>query len=194
MYADFKLGELEALLFAAGEPIAVPQLAAVLDLPRPQVWALLQELEERYQDERHGLLLRKVGEGYQLCTKPAYHEAVQQLQATKELKLSNAAMETLALVAFKQPITRGEMEAIRGVQVDGVVNTLVDYGLITEAGRKEALGRPLLYATTPKFLETFGLQSLDDLPKLADEAFQPALEDVEEQPLLEFDRENDEDA
>ena len=126
-------------------------------------------LEESYNEENRGLCLRKVAGGYQLCAKPQHYALLKQLERVQEVKLSAAAMETLAIVAFKQPVTRGEMEAIRGVKVDGVVNTLLEYGLICEAGRKEALGRPILYATTDKFLLTFGLNSLQDLPALPDE-------------------------
>jgi len=190
MWNDFKMGELEAILFAAGEPLSVPQLAAVMSIPRPRVWELLHELENSLSAESRGITLRQIGSGYQLCTKEQYHEAVKQLQETREIKLTNAAMETLALVAFRQPITRSEMEAVRGVKVDGVVNTLVDYGLIAEAGRKDVLGHPLLYATTAKFLETFGLRSLDDLPQLADEAFRDVPEEVV-QPLLNFENEEE---
>lgn len=166
MFQDFKLGELEAVFFTSGDPLSVAQLAEIVSLPKPQVWELVTELKTAYEKENRGLMLREVAEGFQLCTKADYNEALIQLVKTKELKLSNAALETMALVAFKQPITRGEMEAIRGVKVDGVVNTLLEYGLIAEAGRKEAIGRPILYQTTEKFLETFGLKSLKDLPEL----------------------------
>ena len=144
MFHEYLQGSLEALLFAAGEPLTVAQIAGIMQLDKPQVWELLTMLEESYNEENRGLCLRKVAGGYQLCAKPQHY-------------------------AFKQPVTRGEMEAIRGVKVDGVVNTLLEYGLICEAGRKEALGRPILYATTDKFLLTFGLNSLKDLPALPDE-------------------------
>lgn len=121
-----------------------------------------------YEDEKRGLYLRKVAEGYQLCTKEQHYELIKQLARSQEMKLSNAAMETLAIIAFKQPVTRSEMEAIRGVKVDGVVNTLLEYGLISEAGRKDSIGHPILYGTTDKFLITFGLNSLKDLPDFPD--------------------------
>ena len=113
-------------------------------------------------------MLRQVADGYQLVTKPVHYNVVSNLGRKKEVKLTNAAMETLAIIAFKQPITRAEMEAIRGVKVDGVVNTLLDLGLIAEAGRKKALGNPILYATTEKFLTVFGLPNLESLPPLED--------------------------
>ena len=150
MFHDYLQGSLEALLFAAGEPLTVAQIAEIMQLDKPQVWELLTLLEESY-------------------TKPQHYELLKQLEKVQEVKLSAAAMETLAIVAFKQPVTRSEMEAIRGVKVDGVVNTLLDYGLICEAGRKDALGHPILYATTDKFLLTFGLSSLKDLPAMPDE-------------------------
>ena len=151
-------------MFAAGEPLSVAKLAEIMQLDKPQVWELLSLLERDYEDERRGLYLRKVAEGYQLCTKEQHYELIKQLARSQEMKLSNAAMETLAIIAFKQPVTRSEMEAIRGVKVDGVVNTLLEYGLISEAGRKDSIGHPILYGTTDKFLITFGLNSLKDLP------------------------------
>lgn len=166
MFHDYLQGSLEALLFAAGEPLTVAQIAEIMQLDKPQVWELLTLLEESCNEEKRGLCLRKVAGGYQLCAKPQHYELLKQLEKVQEVKLSAAAMETLAIVAFKQPVTRSDMEAIRGVKVDGVVNTLLDYGLICEAGRKDTLGHPILYATTDKFLLTFGLNSLKDLPAM----------------------------
>ncbi len=166
MYYEQMTGALEALLFAAGEPIGVGELANIMQLEKPQVWELLSTLEHSYEDEARGLMLRRVEEGYQLVTKPAHYRLLTNLSRKKEVRLSNAAMETLAIVAFKQPVTRAEMEAIRGVKVDGVLGTLLDLGLVTEAGRKKALRNPILYATTAKFLTVFGLASLQDLPRV----------------------------
>jgi len=168
MRQEFKMGQLEALLFAAGEPLGVPQLAELLGINKPQTWELLGELQKEYSMEKRGLELREVAEGWQLCTKACHHEAILQLADTQELKLTNASMETLAIIAYRQPVTRAEMEAIRGVQVDGVVNNLLEWELIAEAGRKETAGRPILYKTTKKFLEVFGLKTLKDLPAMPD--------------------------
>ena len=168
MRQEHKLGQLEALLFAAGEPLGVPQLAELLGMTKPQTWELLGLLQEDYKTERRGLELREVAEGWQLCTKACHHEAILQLANTQELKLTNASMETLAIIAYRQPVTRAEMVAIRGVKVDGVVNTLLEWELIAEAGRKETAGRPILYKTTKKFLEVFGLKTLKDLPAMPD--------------------------
>ena len=168
MQQEYKLGKLEALLFAAGEPLGVPQLADLLGLNKPQTWELLGLLQEEYNTDKRGIELREVAEGWQLCTKACHHEAILQLANTQELKLSNASMETLAIIAYRQPVTRAEMEAIRGVKVDGVVNTLLEWELIAEAGRKETAGRPILYKTTKRFLEVFGLKTLKDLPAMPD--------------------------
>ena len=165
MLYDKLTGALEAVLFAAGEPLSVAEIAAIMQLEKPQVWELLGNLSQVYEDEGRGLMLREVGGGYQLVTKPEHYRMLSSMGTKKEIKLTNAAMETLAIVAFKQPVTRAEMEAIRGVKVDGVVNTLLELDLVAEAGRKKTLGNPILYATTDKFLNVFGLSSLDELPR-----------------------------
>lgn len=164
MYLDKMLSALEAVLFASGEPISVSELAAVLQLEKPQVWELLTTLQQSYEDETRGLMLRETAGSYQLVTKPVHYALLTRLARKKEVRLTNAGMETLAIIAFKQPVTRAEMEAIRGVKVERVLNNLLDLGLVAEAGRKKALGNPILYATTDKFLTTFGLSSLKDLP------------------------------
>lgn len=166
MYLDKMTGALEALLFAAGEPVSVAELAGLLQMEKPQVWELISELKRSYEPESRGLMLRETAGYFQLVTKPVYYNILLGLGRKKEVKLTNASLETLAIVAFKQPVTRAEMEAIRGVKVDGVLNTLLDLGLVAEAGRKKALGNPILYATTEKFLMVFGLNSLEELPPL----------------------------
>lgn len=164
MNQDRMQGALEAVLFAAGEPLSVAELAQVMQLEKSQVWELLTSLQQCYEAETRGLLLRETAGGWQLVTKPLFYNMLLALTEKKEIKLTNAAMETLAIVAFKQPVTRAEMESIRGVKVDGVLNTLLDLGLVVEAGRKKAVGNPILYATTDKFLTVFGLNSLKELP------------------------------
>lgn len=166
MYLDKMTGALEAVLFAAGEPVSVAELADLLQLDKPQVWELVSELKQSYEAESRGLMLRETAGCFQLVTKPVHYNVLLGLGRKKEVKLTNASLETLAIVAFKQPVTRAEMEAIRGVKVDGVLNTLLDLGLVAEAGRKKALGNPILYVTTEKFLMVFGLNSLEELPPL----------------------------
>lgn len=165
MYFDRLLGALEALLFAAGEPLTVGEIAGLLQVEKAQVWNLLGTLREQYSAENRGLMLREVDGGFQLVTKPDFYQLLMALCQSREVKLTNAALETLAIIAFKQPVTRAEIEAIRGVKVDGVLNKLLELELINEAGRKKSLGNPILYATTGKFLTVFGLASLDDLPR-----------------------------
>lgn len=187
MVYDYMTGALEAVLFAAGEPLSVAEIANVMQLDKPQVWNLLNNLENAYAEENRGLMLREVAGGYQLVTKPCYYNLLANLSQIKNVKLSNAAMETLAIVAFKQPVTRSEMEEIRGVKVDGVVNTLLDLGLIAEVGRKKAPGNPLLYGTTDKFLTVFGMNSIEDLPKVDfDQALEKIQEEKPEQQLLDL--------
>lgn len=164
MYYNHLQGALEAVLFTAGEPISVSEIAELLQIEKPQVWELLANLTKSYEAENRGLMVREIAGGYQLVTKPEHYSLLAQMETNKEVKLTNAGMETLAIIAFKQPVTRAEMEAIRGVKVDGVVNTLLELGLIAEAGRKKSIGNPILYATTDKFLTVFGLNSLADLP------------------------------
>ena len=178
MYYNHLVGALEAVLFTAGEPISVAEIAELLQLEKPQVWELLATLTKEYEAENRGLMVREIAGGYQLVTKPVYYNLLAQMETNKEVKLSNAGMETLAIVAFKQPVTRAEMEAIRGVKVDGVINTLLELGLIAEAGRKKALGNPILYATTDQFLTVFGLSSLADLPN-------PETADIDDYPAEE---------
>lgn len=164
MYYERLVGALEALLFAAGEPLTVGEIAEYLHIEKAQVWSLLTALKEQYSAENRGLMIRELDNSFQLVTKADFYEVISVLCKSKEIRLSNAALETLSIIAFKQPVTRAEIEAIRGVKADRVLNTLLDLELITEAGRKKALGTPILYATTAKFLSVFGLTSLDELP------------------------------
>ena len=169
-----KLGELEALLFAAGDPLPLEKIASVLAQTVPETEKLLLSLADRCGSADSGLALRRVAGSWQLVTRREAARVVRELHEKQEVRLSNAAMETLAIVAYKQPVTKSEIEASRGVKVDGVINTLVDLQLILEVGRKEVLGRPVLYGTTEKFLVVFGLESLNDLPELPEELLDSA--------------------
>lgn len=162
---------IESVLFAAGAPVPLKKLVDVLGTtgPRPSVkeaQAAVLALQERYATDQRGIRLHEVAGGYQFRTARENAEWVRVLFREKPARLGRATLETLAIVAYKQPVTRAEIEAIRGVDVDGVLNTLLARKLVKIAGRKEAVGRPLLYGTTPEFLETFGLKSLDELPAL----------------------------
>jgi segregation and condensation protein B len=161
---------LELLLFLADRPLRAPDLLAVLAEDAPGEEALKEELLAlgRELDERQSpLQLLEIAQGWQLASRPAYSQWVRRLFKQKTtLRLSPSALETLSIIAYKQPITRGEIEEIRGVDVGGVAETLLERKLVKIVGRKEALGRPLLYGTTLEFMKQFGLKSLDELPKL----------------------------
>jgi segregation and condensation protein B len=161
---------LEAALFASPRPIPVEELAALDPEASPAALAAaLDELREHYDVEGHGVELVDVGGGWQILTRAEYTEAIERAQlAARPQRLSAAALETLAIIAYRQPIGRGEIEEIRGVAVGGVLKSLHERGLIDIVGRGEGLGRPLLYGTTPVFLEQFALRHLDELPR-ADE-------------------------
>ncbi|HEY2475450.1 MAG TPA: SMC-Scp complex subunit ScpB [Candidatus Cybelea sp.] len=162
---------IEALLFVASEALSIPQLAKLLGAEESEVAAALQQIEADYGNR--GIIVREVAGGYRFATSPMTREVVEAYLLPAKTTLSTPAMEALAIVAHVQPVTRGEIEAIRGVNSDSVVSTLLDRGLIAEAGRKDVVGRPMQYKTTPFFLESFGLRSLDDLPELELEPGQP---------------------
>ena len=166
MFYQHLKGPMEAMLFAAGDPMTPERLSELLDIPLEHVQAMLRELQEDMEQPGRGLCLMQVASGYQICTKPELAAVVEKLAAHQDPKLSPAAMETLSIIAFKQPVTRQDVEYIRGVQSDGVINTLIERRLIKEVGRKETIGRPILFGTTDEFLGCFGMNSLDELPAL----------------------------
>ena len=159
---------LEAALFASGRPLPLNELAALDPAVSPAELAMaLDEMRERYDTEGHGIELVELGGGWQILTRPEYTETIERAQlATRPARLSAAALETLAIVAYRQPIGRAEIEEIRGVSVGGMLRTLLERGLIDVVGRAEGLGRPLLYGTTPLFLEHFALRHLEELPRV----------------------------
>ena len=163
-------GRIEAILYVAGEPVAVKDLAVALSVESDELEQILTRMRDRYDFEQRGFMIRRFGEHVQLGTRPLYSEdVVRLLQPVQQQTLSQAAMETLAVVAYKQPVTRAEIEAVRGVKCDYSLQSLMNKGLIAEAGRKDTLGRPILYATTDTFLSHFGIASLDELPPLPEE-------------------------
>jgi len=166
----------EALLFATDEPIPLKRITDILDFADGRaVRRALNELRDQYYEQGHAFALEEIAGGYQLLTRKDYAPWVAKLsRAAARSKLSQAALETLAIVAYKQPILRADVEAIRGVQVDAVLRALVEKELVKIVGRHDSLGRPLLYGTTRKFLEAFGLKSLDDLPGLQGTSGAPA--------------------
>jgi segregation and condensation protein B len=158
---------LEAALFASARPIATEELAVLEpDASPAELQAALEELREHYDVDGHGVELQELGGGWQILTRAEYTEAIERAQlAARPARLSGAALETLAIIAYRQPISRLEIEEIRGVMVGSVLKSLHERGLIDVTGRGEGLGRPLLYGTTPVFLEYFGLRHLEELPR-----------------------------
>jgi segregation and condensation protein B len=159
---------LEAIVYITDEPLTLDQISTALSEPRERVASLLEQLAADYEQPDRGLTIREVAGGYKMATKAEHHEEVRRFvrNLNPPLKLSLAALETLAVIAYKQPITAPEIMEIRGVQGAGVLKTLVDRKLIATAGRKQVLGKPILYRTTREFLVQFGLKDLNELPTL----------------------------
>ena len=169
---DYQLrGALEAMLFVTDEPVSTITLADMLEVEPGEVECALVDLRAQLEDENRGIQLREVAGGWRLFTHPVYHELIERYVLSWDTrKLSQAAMETLAIVAYSQPITRAGVASVRGVNSDSSINSLVEKGLVREAGTEDAPGNPTLYATTRTFLEKFGLRSTADLPDIAEYA------------------------
>jgi segregation and condensation protein B len=173
---------LEAIVYITDEPLTTQQIAAAIGQPIDKVKRLLDQLVADYSKPEHGLSIREIAGGYKMATKAEHHEAVRAFvkKLTPPMKLSLPALETLAVIAYKQPVTTPEIMEIRGVQGAGVLKTLLDRKLIAEAGRKDVVGRPLTYKTTKEFLVQFGLKDLKELPTLKEFEELGRLELVEE--------------
>jgi segregation and condensation protein B len=157
----------EALVLGAPEPVSAQKLADVVPgLEADEARALVVELGREYEEQGRAFEIWEVAGGYQLRTRPEYAPYLRLLHRERPLRLSRAALETLAVVAYRQPVTRAEIEAVRGVEVDAVIRSLLERQLVRIAGHREVPGRPMLYATTKRFLEVFGLGRLEDLPTL----------------------------
>ncbi len=160
-------GRIEAILFVAGEAVSIRNLARALQIGENEVRSVLNEIRDEYDYEQRGFILKKFGDNVQLATRPLYSgDVVRLLQPVQQQSLSQAAMETLAVVAYKQPVTRAEVEQIRGVKCDYSLQSLINKGMIREAGRKDTIGRPILFCTTDEFLSHFGLEDLKELPPM----------------------------
>lgn len=165
-------GALEAMLLVSSDPVSASSLASVLGIAPGEAASLLAELKVEYEEAERGFQLREVAGGWRLFTHPAYHDQVEALVLSWDTqKLSQAALETLAVIAYHQPVTRETVKGIRGVNSDGVISSLVDKGLVREMGRDPQRGQAIIYGTTTAFLEKFGLRSTKDLPGL--EQFAP---------------------
>ena len=172
------LRALEALFFVSDEPLTTAVLAAALEVDRRRVDDLCAALQTRLEERGSGLVLRDIAGGWRLYSHPETAGVVEQfVLSSRQARLTKAALETLAIVAYKQPVTRHQISAIRGVNSDGVIRALQDRGLVVETGREEGPGRPMLYGTSPEFLERLGLSSLSALPSLAPLLGADAIED-----------------
>ena len=170
-----KKSVLEALLFLSGEPVTLSAIKDVVGLPEPEIKSLMDELVMQYRERNGGLFIAEIANGYQMVTNPGYSEWVIKFRSTQlSSRLSMPALETLSIIAYKQPIIKAEIEELRGVNSDSAVKTLVEKRLIKVIGRKEAPGRPFLYGTTKEFLQYFGLKDLTELPTLKELAREEA--------------------
>lgn len=163
------MGAAEALLFVSDEPVSSAKLAAILEISPVEMDEVLTELAAEYADENRGMQLREVAGGWRFYSHPAYHDLIERYVISWDTRrLSQAGLEVLAIIAYHQPVTRAGINAIRGVNSEGVVSSLVEKGLVREMGRDDAPGNAILYGTTRSFLERFGLKSVKDLPPLED--------------------------
>ncbi len=177
-----KLGAIEAVLFASGEPVELYRLAEAVAVDVGTLPSLIRLINERYDDYNSGIIIKKLESSYQMCSREEYAPQIRHvLETKKNVPLSNAAMEALTIIAYNQPVSKGFVENVRGVDSSSVVNNLAEKGLIEEAGRLDVPGKPVVYRTTPVFLRSFGLASLAELPPLSD---------FREKEQLEFDLDN----
>ena len=178
----------EAVLFAMGQSVEIRQLAAALEQSEQQAEAAAERLKERYANEVCGMQIMRLDDSYQMCTRTGYYENLIRVAATpKKQVLTDVILETLAIIAYKQPVTKADIEKIRGVKSDHAVNRLIEYNLVYEAGRLDAPGRPALFATTEEFLRRFGVSSTVDLPDIDPEQEEEIRTEVEEELNLKLD-------
>ena len=158
---------IEGILFAMGDAVTVAELSKALDLPAEECKAMVESLAQQYKEENRGIQIIKINDGYQMCTsKEVYEYLIKLAKQPKKYVLTEVLLETLSIVAYKQPVTKAEIQKIRGVSSDHAVNRLVEFGLVQELGRLDAPGRPMLFGTTDDFLRAFGISSVEELPVL----------------------------
>lgn len=187
---------IEAILFAAGRQVNIKEFIITFELPKEDIENIIASMQEEYKKENRGIEIIKIEDDYQLCTKKELYEYIYPIidKRTKP-NLSNAALETLSIIAYNPKITRAEIESIRGVSADACIYKLLEYGLIQEAGKSDLPGKPMTYTTTSEFLKMFGYTSLNDLPELPryklDENQQIVIDDLVEQEVPEPEREEE---
>lgn len=172
-----KLGAIEAILFASGEPMEIYRLSEASGVDMGTLPSMIKLLNDRYDDCGSGITIKKLDSSYQMCTREDFAEQIRAaLETKRSTPLSNAAMEALTIIAYNQPVSKGFVENVRGIDSSSVINNLVEKGLVEEAGRLDVPGKPIVYRTTPVFLRSFGLSSLGELPPLPD---QPMLTELD---------------
>ena len=180
--------QVEAILFTMGESVEKNRIAKALDITQGQLKKIVKEMQEDYAKDDRGIKIIELENSYQLCTKPELYETlIKVAKQPKRQVLTDVMMETLSIIAYKQPITKSEIERIRGVKSDFAVNKLVEYMLVEEVGRLQTPGRPLLFGTTEEFLRRFSIHSLDDLPSPNPEQVETFKEEAEEEVQLKLD-------
>lgn len=173
---------IEAILFTMGVSVEASRLAEALEIEKAQVTEAVKQMKERYEEEDRGIRILELEDAYQLCTKTEYYEYLIRIaKQPKKYALTDVLLETLSIVAYKQPVTRLEIEKIRGVKCDHPINKLLEYGLIEEVGRLDAPGRPILFGTTEDFLRSFGVSSVSELPQMSPEQVEEFKEEAEEE-------------
>ena len=179
---------IEAVLFTMGESVEISRLADVIEEDVRTTKVILKDMEERYEKEDRGIVLTRFDDAVQLCTKSDMYEYLIKIaKAPRKMVLTDTVLETLSIIAYKQPVTRVEIEKVRGVSCDHAINKLLEYDLITELGRLEAPGRPLLFGTTEQFLRCFGVKSLEELPELNPVQLEEFKQQAEEEIQMQLD-------
>lgn len=163
-------GIIEAILFASGEPVPLKSIAVAINKKEKETKEILERLIKQYEEEKRGIKIIKIANNYQMCTNPEYYSYIKNIYNVPQKKnISQTLLETLAIVAYKQPITRAEIEYIRGVSCEHAINSLIKYELIEEKGRLDTIGKPIIFGTTDYFLKYFGFSSLENMPNIENE-------------------------
>ena len=156
---------IEGLLFAAGDSVEIDRIADIIEMDKKTTKEIISKMMDDYNIEKRGIKIIQLGSSYQMCTKPEYFDYIQRLAEPKRMQnLSNAAMEVLSIIAYRQPVTRAMIESIRGVSCDAIINRLIERNLIEETGRLDVPGRPMIFGTTEEFLRSFGVADITELP------------------------------
>lgn len=175
-------GAIEALLFSAGKSLELEEISEALEHDKETIRKIIDDMILSYEQEERGIQIKKLEDAYQLCSKEEYYEdLIRYMSRPKKHTLSPVMLETLSIIAYKQPVTRQEIEKIRGVKCDHAINKLIEYNLICEVGRLDAIGKPILFGTTEEFLRHFGVESVGDLPKLSESKIDDFKQEAEEE-------------